>query len=241
MPFWMSADLWNNEVRQVQLAYPGAEWREFGEKGNPSRVWHLSILPTPEKDELGYVLADLEEGLPMSIYPHGKVGHSLECKTSAGSHARLLAGLTLLHQEYSVDLVILPPLKGATWAPHPRAYVINPEVSIKTHPNHPHMNTGYNESWACPTSPQDGGWTWRKGTTVAYLDQVAIWLLKTAVWAKTGAGIVGLGKWVGPATSHDPASVVSIGQQDPCRCGSGLKYGQCHFRADVVQLTRTRH
>lgn len=91
--------------------------------------------------------------------------------------------------------------QGKTWAEHPKVRVLDPAIA-DVYPLHPHIfrRSDPQDAWACPVSPQDNRWTWKSGATVAYLDQVAIWLLKTQVWATTGVGAAGLGKWVGPAT-----------------------------------------
>src|SRR5258705_1185522 len=75
----------------------------------------------------------------------------------------------------------------------------------------------------CAYRPGDGEWSWRIGDLVLFLDFVAIYLAKHAVWVRTGADNGGL--WIGPHASHAPRDLVA--QLDPlgeCRCGSGDRY-----------------
>jgi len=236
MSFWMGLDLWNHEVKDVVQAYPDAEWREAIDEGKPTRAWRLTIAPVPTQDELRYVLADLDVGRAVAIHQHGRIAHSPKCEVPLDSHAALLPNLKLPQETYLVDLVYRPSPRDASWPTQPKAFIMNPEVSVRTYPRHPHMYVGSSGSWACPLSPQDTQWRWKRGATVAYLDQVAIWLLKTAVWARTGAGLAGMGKWIGSDTSHDPASLISsIKASDPCWCGSGVCYEGCHLQTDVMK------
>lgn len=235
MAFWMKQSLWEHEVRDVIHAYPDAEWRDIGHGKLHTRAWRLTMTPIPNREELGYVLADLELGKTVAIGQQGKISHLLKCEIPLGSHTILLPQIRLLNQAYVVELIYRPLAKNAAWPVQPLARIINPEISAQTYPKHPHMYRG-NGSWACPLSPQDKRWTWGKRATVSYLDQVAIWLLKTAVWIATGAGTAGLGRWIGQDTSHEPDSLLhTIELNDPCWCGSGLYYKKCHMRDDALR------
>lgn len=233
---WTKPATWREEVEAVLQAYPDAKWRKSFGEGGPARAWRLTMRPIPGEDELSCVLADLEAGRVVSISQYGEISHSLKCEISVEGHLCPLPNLRLPQQAYLIDLVYQVPAKAAAWSALPKAFIIEPEVSVRTYPNHPHMYAGNGSSWACPLSPQDKGWKWERGATVSYLDQVAIWLLKTAVWARTGAGIAGLGIWIGSDTSHDPASLMStVRPDDPCWCGRGIRYEKCHFQGDVEQ------
>lgn len=90
------------------------------------------------------------------------------------------------------------------------------------------------ESWACPISPQSTGWQWRRGATVYYLEQVALWILKSAVWIATGGGILESATWLGPDTPHGPLHLLTtVRPDDSCWCGSGSAYEACHRRLDL--------
>lgn len=241
MSFWMKTDLWKHEVEDVLQAYPDAKWRESIHEGKPARTWRLKMTPIPSQDELGYVLADLEVGRTVAIHQCGRISHSLKCEVPIDTHPMLLPKLKVPQQTYLVDFVYRSQLKNATGPTQPKAFIINPEISVRTYPYHPHMYNNYYGSWACPLSPQDKSWSWGEGASVKYLDQVAIWLLKTSVWSKTGAGIAGLGRWVGNDTSHDPAFLFSsIQATDPCWCGRGVCYGNCHMQKDGIQAITRR-
>lgn len=238
----MKTDLWKYEIEDVLRVYPDAQLYDAIEDRVHTKAWCLKMNPIPDESELGYILADLDVGTGVAVDQQGKVQHSkLQCKIPMDCHPILLPNIKIMWHTYLVDLIYRPPIKNAIWPRQPKARIISPEISFQTYPNHPHMYVSGNESWACPLSPQDKQWQWGKGATVSYLDQLAIWLLKTAVWMATGAGIAGLGKWIGASTSHDPLSLLqTIRSIDPCWCGSGLCYEKCHMQVDAMRAIRKR-
>ena len=236
----MNAELLEYEIQDVMRTYPKAEWHETTINGVGTVSWYINLNPIPDSDVVQAILADLEVGRMVSIELQGKIFHSTKCDIPNANHPVILPNIKLEQQTYLVDLIYRPPSKGSFWSTQPVARIVSPEISVRTYPNHPHMYAG-NGSWACPLSPQDKGWKWEKGATIAYLDQVSIWLLKTAVWIKTGAGLAGLGKWIGPDTSHQPLSLIAtIGSDAPCWCGSGVQYGQCHQWSDISNAVRAK-
>ena len=67
---------------------------------------------------------------------------------------------------------------------------------------------------------------------LAYLDQLAIWLLKTAVWMEHR-------RWLGPDTGHDPRFLLhGTKASGACWCGSGRRYGDCHLDSNAVAVMR---
>lgn len=239
----MSPSLWEHEMGVVVRVYPGAQWRDVTEGSNQTRAWYLTMDPIPHEEELHQVLADLDAGIGVSVGHRGKVGHSkVQCGVPLESHAVLFPHTRLTPLCYLVELTYQRPPQNAAGPAQPRARIVSPEISVRTYPKHPHMYVGNGfDSWACPLSPQDTRWTWGKGATVSYLDQVAIWLLKTAVWIATGAGIAGLGKWLGLDTSHAALDLLRmIGPTDPCWCGRGVRYEKCHMQLDVSRAIRER-
>ena len=236
----MNAGLLEYEIQDVMSSYPEAERYETTINGVGTVAWYINMNPIPDSDIVPAILADLEAGGMVSIGLQGKIFHSTKCDIPDTNHTAILSNIRLEQQPYLVDLIYRPPVKKSTWSAQPMVKIISPEISARTYPYHPHMYVG-NGSWACPLSPQDKGWKWEKGATIAYLDQVAIWLLKTAVWIKTGAGVAGFGKWIGPDTSHKPLSLIAtIGADDPCWCGNGLQYRECHRQSDITNAVRTK-
>lgn len=234
----MSANFWDREVAEVTQEYPDALWRETNFNGRPTRVWRLTMKPIPEGEELHRVLADLDRGDEVYIRRRGQVGHSPNCGQAWDQHPQLLPNLRLNPHPYVVELTYLPAREGEAGPVHPRARVIDPEISHRTYLTHPHMfvDRDNDDSWACPIAPHATDWKWRKGATVEYLDQLAIWLLKTAVWLATGGGILPSATWIGPAAPHGPADVLASPSHVACRCGSGAEYSRCHVPRDVGAL-----
>lgn len=243
MAFWMKPDLWEYEVKDMASIYPDAQWRNVHEKGTDTRAWQLIMEPIPNKEELHYILYDLNRGVRVSIGQNGKISHSRTyCELPLVCHPLFLPKVRLVSIRYLIDLTypIIP--QNAAGPVQPKVRIIMPEISARVYPKHPHMycDPRY-DSWVCPLSPQNSQWNWQKGATVSYLDQVAIWILKTAIWAKTGAGIAGLGIWIGSDTPHRALDHLNmIKSTDPCWCGSGICYEKCHMKQDILQAIGNR-
>lgn len=234
----MNKSFWEYEVADVIANYPDARWRDVCIAADKRRIWRLTMNPIPAQHELGAVLNDLDRGLEVWIGGAGQVSHSPgECGMSLDRHPATLPDLQLTPRPYTVELMYPSTSLAAAGSVHPKAKVIDPEISHRTYSSHPHMYYAGGESYACPLSPQDTKWRWRKGATRQYLDQVALWLLKTAVWIATSiAGIFPPGRWLGPDTSHEPLYLLgSIDIGSPCWCGSGRSYGACHRPSDYDQ------
>lgn len=229
----MDRGVWNHEVAEVTREYPDAQWVEDEIGGHPTRVWRVTMNPIPAREELRQVLADLEQGREVCIRKRGQVGHFPDCEEPWDIHAKLLPRLRLDPRPYVVELIYPPFLNGDTGANHPRARVIDPEISRRTYPAHPHPGSN---SYACPISPQATDWCWREGATLRYLDQVTLWILKSAVWILTGGGILASAAWLGPASPHGPLDHLrSIDPAGPCWCGEGKTYGACHTQWDIEE------
>ena len=244
MAKWMDQRFWDHEVADVTREYPDAHWCETIIAGLPARLWRLTMRPVPVKHELYQVLADLDRGYEVCMLPRGRVGHSFRCAEPPEAHPIILPRLKLTTRPYVVELTYPPFPEGPAGPMHPRAKVVDPEMPRRTNRYHPHLyvDTRNDESWACPMSPQATDWSWSRGATRRYLDQVAVWVLKTAVWLATGGGILDSARWLGPATSHHPSAVLaSIRPADPCRCGVGRAYGKCHIRSDLEEAIRLMH
>lgn len=243
MRFWMRADEWRTEEDLVLQCYPYARWRTLKTGVKKTRQWQLWMRPIPE-EALSCVLADIAIGVEVQIGANGRIQHSPNCPQSVSSHTKVLPELRLHTRSYLVDL-IYPWFRGTADLPaHPKARVIRPEISARTFPGHPHLySANGGASWACPLSPQSTSWSWVPGATVAYLDQVAIWILKSEVWMGTGGNVGEFGQWLGPDTSHDALIRLSETRTDrPCWCGAPQTYGDCHKRVDefaaVTKLLR---
>ncbi len=238
MSCWLNGRLWRHEVDHVTVAYPGATWRERLIGGHSIKIWRVPVEPIPGQKQLPLVLADLSDARSVYFEPGGRIRHSPDCSLREDGHPRLLPRLRVVARRYTVEFEYPPARCGEAGPKHPRARVLQPEVSARTFPDHPHLNRTEDgsDSWACPIAPHTTDWKWREGATVEYLDQLAIWLLKTAVWLATGLGILGCATWIGPDAPHRPADVLASPSDAACRCGSGAGYGRCHMPRDMNAL-----
>jgi hypothetical protein len=113
----------------------------------------------------------------------------------------------------------------------------DPEISARTYRGHPHL---YHPDVICPLFPPEKTWSWHTHNLVDYLGHVAVWLLKSQVWMAT-RDANGKGLWIGPDVSHDAEMLLRlVAPGDPCHCGSGRKYKQCHRPHDAVSFMAER-
>lgn len=202
------------------------------------------IRPAPEKSEQGRLLEDLQLGHTVGVGRNGGVRHRSDDCLNEGKHPETLSGLRLPNRSWLIELAY-PPAPGNPFPIHPRARVVLPNLDSQVVYAHPHMHKAFGariqDAWACPLPPHSTEWQWYPGATLAYLDQVAIWVLKTEVWLATGGGIGQLGVWLGESASHEPGDVLAeVNPQGPCRCGRGLRYAECHLVSDLAALSRDR-
>lgn len=218
----------------VEEAYPESSlYYRRNRQGAEVEVCRVTMEPIPDTDELSIILADLHEAESANIGPLGKIRHSPHCKFDLANHRLHLPTVRLTNRPFKVELEYPSIFWGDAGSVHPRLRVLNPEISIKTHPLHPHLYIGglAGDSWACPIWAQDATWEWERGGAVNYLDNCSIWLLKTEVWAATGGRVFAdFGQWVGPATSHQPLDILQqTNLTGPCPCGHGRKFEDCCF------------
>ena len=227
----LEESLWKHERDEVLRYYPGALLL-------PSRKgWRVVMDPIPPRDELLPLLEALHSGREVSV---GLRGRARSAESSSHELSAVLGesvpALVVPRRPYIVELQYPATTAGPAGPVHPKASVLQPEMSIRSYPGHPHMNLGpRDDSWPCPVSPHVTSWSWRAGATWWYLAQVALWIVKTEVWGRTGGGISSWGLWLGDAESHAPTYVVqAVRHRGPCRCGTGKSYKDCHLESDLA-------
>lgn len=222
---------WEREQSEVTTAYPSAQWGNTTRPAANYEAWTLRVNPLPAADELALVLADLAAGRVVGVRRGGRVAHLDQCLVPADEHRSPLSNVP--EQQFTLEFVYPERELGPIGPVHPQVRVLSPEISARTQPQHPHLYRAGGDSWACAVAPHDRDWDWKNGGTVRYLDLACIWLLKTLVWIRTGGGILGFGRWIGPDAPHDPATLLTIDPTGPCRCGTGRTYAACHKATDL--------
>jgi len=233
-PTWIKGSRWEQERLQIQAAYQRAQWGITSRLGATYEAWTLRINPTPVPAELSLVLSDLAAGRMVGIGRNGRIAHLEQCPAPHDNEDSVR--ITLPQKWFTIELEYPEYENGAAGPAHPRVRILLPEISTRTFPQHPHLFSTHDrrDSWACAVAPHDRDWNWVVGGTVQYLDQVAIWLLKTIFWVRTGGGILQFGRWLGPDAPHDLASLIAIRGEAPCRCGNGQPYAACHQATDQI-------
>lgn len=234
MPWWADdPEWWRKGESDRRVWFPTSEWGERVEAGR--RVRHLEVVmtPIPPPEELLLVVADLgrPETSLVQLEPNGRIRHHPRCAGRHELHDEQLAHLALPDAAFLLSATLYGPPE------HPRVRVIDPEISARTYRGHPHL---YHPDVICPLFPPEKTWSWHTHNLVDYLGHVAVWLLKSQVWIAT-RDANGKGLWVGPNVPHDPETLLRIvAPGDPCPCGSGRKYRQCHRPYDLMRLAAVR-
>lgn len=207
-----------------RIWYPTSEWRERTEAGARLETWQVIIEPVPPPDELAAVLADLHRDGYLNVEPGGRLRHDPRCH-AAHKLPDPLRDIAIPSAAFLVEAAFHPAPR------YPVVRVLDPEVSRRTYPDHPHF---YHPDVVCPFFPGDGTWRWSKDLVVDYFDHVAVWLVKSSVWLATRAR-TGIGTWIGPDVDHDPRFLLRVvDRRDPCPCASGHPYGRCCQRVHLA-------
>ncbi len=115
----------------------------------------------------------------------------------------------------------------------PQVWVVDPEISRRTHPFHPHLNT---DGSLCSFFVPDLTYDQRCHDVSRLVDLTGDWLRKHCHYEEFGF-------WPGPIAPHDPASVLKelAGQGHRlCVCGSGKVFELC-CKSRYEELDKAMH
>ncbi len=107
----------------------------------------------------------------------------------------------------------------------PKVLVVEPEISHRTFPNHPHL---YLDGSVCSFFPPDETWLADRDTVADLIDLTIIWLKSHIGWVENG-----FKKWPWEEAPHDLSEVK---YNAPCPCGSGIKFKKCHKNIYKISL-----
>lgn len=234
MPWWSDdPDWWTKGEPDQELWFPTSEWRKPDDAECAVRRLELVMTPTPPPEEFHLVIADLgrDETNLVQLEPDGRIRHHPRCPGRHTLQDERLRALILPDRAFLLEAILhLPPQ-------HPRVRVLEPLISQRTYPGHPHF---YDLEVICPLFPPEKTWSWDTHNLADYLVHVAVWLLKSQVWIATHEA-TGQGIWIGPDVPHDAATLLRlVAPGDPCHCGSGRKYKQCHRQHDMTRFMTER-
>jgi hypothetical protein len=209
---WIEA---NNQA--VAKSYPQFRTVEPPAGSGAILAWRGAIAPLRGSKELGFILDDLTNSADVLVQA-GKLIHDPFCRR-IHSRPKFLDSIQSIDSSFQLNLLAFPPKH------HPKAFCIAPEISKRSYPFHPHLHL---DSSVCAYQPSDKVLPWDGRTMTAFLNYISIWSAKHIVWQQTGANQAAL--WIGPAAGHMPHEILrDVGRNDPCPCGSGLKFKRCHL------------
>lgn len=210
----------------------------------------LEVSPLPPRDEITKIVADIEHDRPIRV-KNGQVRHLTDCYEDHVSSANFDRGVLGQLRNQKFRLAVHPRIEN-WYKGQPLAIAFDPVINYEVFPDHPHLNAGgrhpeypgmfvpdtlcYEEDIASISDEPDK----RFLETFAYL---SVWLLRHMIWFETRKRNHGEGYWIGPEaaslTKQQRAEVRN--PTNPCRCGSGRKYVDCHMLSDqgVFLLFRT--
>lgn len=201
----------------VALAYPQFETIVPPQTSGAILAWEGVLQPFSGCHELGFILDDLRMDRSVRVKA-GTLSHDVEC---IGIHRPIpfLDRLKPAEARFKIAVLAYPPKR------HPQAFGKSPEITKQRFPFHHHINV---DGSICPYSATETHLPWHGQTVPTFLDYVAIWAAKHYVWEKTGANESAT--WLGSVAPHTPSEVLrQVGRNDPCPCGSGKKFKQCHL------------
>lgn len=103
----------------------------------------------------------------------------------------------------------------------PLVWIVDPEVSRRTHPEHPHLNS---DGSACTFFVPDRNYDPEIHPLSFLVDLTLDWLRRHLYWTERLV-------WPGPAAPHDPLAIVKelrSRPNAPCICGNGKPFRECH-------------
>ena len=182
-------------------------------------AWEGIVFPlaSTTDDEWPMLASDLDQHEEVWLTRGGGVHHHRSCTTMHQQLQPPIRGIASFQISFRIRATL--PRPPAV----PYVQVLEPEVSRKLFPNHPHILTIGDIDVACPSLPSFDPFDWQRNTIVDYLDKTMLWLVRHAVWAQTGT-------WLGKGWPHDPRILACIiDRRSPCPCGSGKWYLACHW------------
>ena len=98
---WMTPEEWARDQREIRAAYPGAVAETILTRNGTIRRWRIPVRPVPSREDLRWVLSDLDAGRTVRVGPGGKVLHAWSaCDASLENHDLVLPDLRLPERRY---------------------------------------------------------------------------------------------------------------------------------------------
>lgn len=213
----MLAELRQEKIESMRRCYPSLALISSGDTG--SVVWEGWLQPIRSADQLDALLEDLDNDRPVNIVRGElyELRHDQDCRIIHGEH-RLKSKIKASIRLFKVRVEDFGDKRV------PRARVLEPRIPT----NERRHNIG--TDGICGFAPWEHPWDPDVSQIVDFVDQSLIWLFKQTVYSQSK-------HWLGSETPHDTEFLLkTIKPTEPCYCGSGRNYADCHRRANRNEL-----
>ena len=219
---WLASPLsvWSATSRPMcGDTYPDARWVP-PKDAEHSGFWAVPLRIKPDPDELHSVIADLEHERSVHLSTHGKILEADNCE----AHHEAVAGIEDIQNHLSaIPDIVRVAIAYPSFIADPKTWLQPTWWDAGVRRKHPHMNA---DGSACVFYAPAAIWDPTRDNLAQYVDQLAIWVLKSEIWVARGARPDGEG-WPGPSQDHSFSAMLLASPDSRCQCGRGRPYGVC--------------
>ncbi|MBN4059330.1 SEC-C domain-containing protein [Dehalococcoides mccartyi] len=212
--------------------YSDAQWVPPNDAEH-SGFWAVPIRAKPDPKELENVVADLEHERTVDLSKNGKI---LEAKTCTAEHETVQDIEAIRSHLDSIPDVWNAMIVYPSDIADPKTWLRPSWWDTDVMSRHGHLN--WDKSACVFYASTAGAWNPVENTLSEYVDQLAIWILKSEIWIARGA-LPDLAGWPGPGQSHELHVLLRASVNSRCECGSGRPYGTCHRPVHMKELLRS--
>ena len=213
----MLSEVRQEKIESMRRSYPSLRVVSTDDAG--SLVWKGWLQPIRSAGELDALLDDLDNDRPVEIVRGElyELRHDRECR--------------IVHAEHRLKSKIKEPIRLFRVRVEdfgdkrvPQARILEPPI-----PAHERRHT-IGPDGICGFAPWKHPWNPDVSQIAEFVDHSLIWLFKQTVYSESK-------HWLGSETPHSTEFLLkTIKPTEPCYCGSGKNYADCHRAANRNEL-----
>jgi SEC-C motif-containing protein len=213
----MLSELRREKIESMRRAYPSL--RVVSSEDIGSLIWEGWLQAIRSTDELDALLDDLDNDRPVNIVRGElyELRHDRECQA--------------IHAEHRLRSEIKEPIRLFRLRVEdfgdkrvPQARVLEPSIPRDE------RRHNFGPDGICGFAPWEHPWNPDVSQIVDSVDHSLIWLFKQTVYSQSK-------HWLGSETPHSTEFLLrTIKPAEPCYCGSGKNYADCHRAVNRNEL-----